>query len=198
MLFWIDLCLISAGLIAIHLVWHPQKMTVMDSVWIINALWAGPIALILYIWYGRRGRQRNYYQALSLNTLHCGAGCTLADLIVLVIGFFVTMTQPVQWVVAYVLALVIGVFFQYIAMREMDSKTPMGQLIKKAFLSDFLSLTAWQIGMLIGQLIMQHIVTADNLLAHTFNMQIAMAVGFFFAYPMNAWLVKKKIKMLMM
>lgn len=198
MLWWVNLCLISAGIIAIDVVWHPQKMAVMDSVWVINALWGGPVILIAYYGYGKRRRNHNYYEALSLNTLHCGAGCTLADLIVLVLGLFVTMNRVTSFVLAYVIALVIGVVFQYIAMREMDHDTPTSRLMRKAALSDFWSLTAWQIGMMTGEIVMGMFHPAINVLSQIINMQVAMAIGFILAYPMNGVLVKRHVKRLMM
>lgn len=198
MAIWTELSIISMGIIAIDLVWHPQMMKIMNSVWMINALWGGPLILFAYFVYGRQGKKRKHWQSLTLNTLHCGAGCTLSDLATLILSFFIPLHFVESFIIAYLFALVIGVLFQYIALKEMHQHTKRLILLKKAITSDFLSLTAWQIGMLIGQIGMQslHLGTLEFL--KIFEMQVAMIIGFLISYPMNAWLVKKNIKSLMM
>ena len=61
--------------------------------------------------------RRPYWQSVALSALHCGAGCTLAD----IIGEWFTNYVPVtvagsqlvgNWVLDFVLALIIGVYFQ--------------------------------------------------------------------------------------
>ena len=197
MIIWELSCVLSALIIGIDLISHPQKMRIMDSVWIINALWGGVLILLMYYVYGRQGKQRNRYEALSLNTLHCGAGCTLADILGMMIGFFLPMSMGVQFIVCYILALIIGVFFQYSAQREMNNSICFKELAIKSLSADFWSLTAWQIGMLVGQWIFTPFLLGQTKVEQIFIMQIAMMIGFVFAYPMNAYLVKKHIKMLM-
>ena len=57
------------------------------------------------------------WQTVALSTLHCGAGCTLADIIGEWFTFFVPLSIggsfiAGQWTLDYLLALIIGVFFQ--------------------------------------------------------------------------------------
>lgn len=222
---WVIISLLSALYIAYDLYHHPQKMRIMNSVWIINALWGGAFVLWAYFNYGREAAplhthydevekasqekmqgmamegmtmpKRKRWQSLSLNALHCGAGCTLADMLVFTLSFFVSFSFWGQWLTSYVVALVIGVFFQYCALREMNRHSDVQTLIKKAAMADFWSLTAWQLGMLIGQILLQKVWPHPTILIAIFIMQVAMGVGFLFAYPMNALLVKKGIKHLM-
>ena len=72
-----------------------------------------------------QGMQRPYWQSVALSALHCGAGCTLAD----IIGEWFTNYVPVtvagsqlfgNWVLEFILALMIGVYFQFYAIREME------------------------------------------------------------------------------
>ena len=67
-----------------------------------------------------QGMQRPYWQSVALSALHCGAGCTLAD----IIGEWFTNYVPVtvagsqlfgNWVLDFILALMIGVYFQFYA-----------------------------------------------------------------------------------
>ena len=98
----------------------------------------------------------------------------------------------------YALALVIGIGFQYAAIREME---PVGvrEALGRAAKADALSLTAWQIGMYGWMALVHFAFFADHPLPRTswtfwFMMQIAMGWGFAFSYPVNAWLIRHGIK----
>ena len=95
--------------------------------------------------------RRPYWQSVALSALHCGAGCTLAD----IIGEWFTNYVPVtvagsqlfgNWVLDFILALMIGVYFQFYAIREME-RISVGKVLSRAFKADFFSLLSWQIGM---------------------------------------------------
>ena len=97
-----------------------------------------------------QGMQRPYWQSVALSALHCGAGCTLAD----IIGEWFTNYVPVtvagsqlfgNWVLDFILALMIGVYFQFYAIREME-KISVGNALARAFKADFFSLLSWQVG----------------------------------------------------
>ena len=47
--------LLSAIFIAIDLSKHPQRMKVMNAVWVLTGLWAGLLGLGAYILFGRQG-----------------------------------------------------------------------------------------------------------------------------------------------
>ena len=116
-------------------------MKVMNAVWVLTGLWAGLLGLGAYILFGRQddpaenrnangstpvapGKPIPRWQAIALSTLHCGAGCTLADLT----GEWFTAVVPISvggsliagsWIFNYLLALVFGFWFQYLAIRSM-------------------------------------------------------------------------------
>ena len=147
--------------------------------------------------------ERPHWQSVALSALHCGAGCALADLV----GEWFTFFVPIQiggsliagsWVLDFVLALIFGIFFQFAAIREMETIS-FGKAIFRAFKADFLSLTAWQVGMYGWMAIVYFVIFKDAPLEKTswtfwFMMQIAMLFGFFCAYPMNALLIRLGIK----
>lgn len=147
--------------------------------------------------------KRPKWQSIALSAMHCGAGCTLAD----IIGESYTGFHPIAiggsfvigaWVIDYILALIIGVYFQYVAIREMQ-KISAGEALLRAIKADFLSLTSWQIGMYGWMYVVIFILFKDQPLSKTstefwFMMQIAMLCGFITAYPMNALLIKLGIK----
>lgn len=147
--------------------------------------------------------KRPKWQSIALSAMHCGAGCTLAD----IVGESFTGFHPVaiggsflfgSWVVDYILALIIGVYFQYVAIREMQ-KISAGEALLRAVKADFLSLTAWQIGMYGWMAFAVFVLFKGEVLSKSstdfwFMMQIAMLCGFLTAYPMNALLIKLGIK----
>ena len=149
------------------------------------------------------GMNRPHWQSISLSALHCGAGCTLAD----IVGEWFTNYVPVtvagsqligNWVLDFVLALIIGVYFQFYAIREMEKISVSGAL-SRAFKADFFSLLSWQIGMYGWMAIVYFVLFSNDPLPKDtwffwFMMQIAMLFGFIFAFPMNALLIKLKIK----
>lgn len=144
----------------------------------------------------------SFWQGVVADTLHCGAGCSLADLIgpwlFLVFPFTIFNNYTFgEWTLDYFLALLTGVTFQYAAISPMmNEKGP--KIWLRALKIDFLSLTSWQVGMY-GWMALVIFVWFGRLSPSTpefwFMMQIAMCCGFITAYPVNWWLVKVGIKM---
>lgn len=144
----------------------------------------------------------SFWQGVVVDTLHCGAGCSLADLIgpwlFLVFPFTIFNNYTFgEWTLDYFLALLTGVTFQYAAISPMmNEKGP--KIWLRALKIDFLSLTSWQVGMY-GWMALVIFVWFGRLSPSTpefwFMMQIAMCCGFITAYPVNWWLVKAGIKM---
>lgn len=211
----IALGLCSAAIIAIDLVRRPQQMTVMNVVWILSGLWSGIFGVWAYFAFGRnktlRGvkmrsmdMKRPHWQSVALSTLHCGAGCTLADIVGELLQLHVSLTVGGSllfggWIMDYVLALAFGVGFQYLAIRQMNPDMRSGKVIGRAVKADFLSLTAWQVGMCAWMSLAAFVLFAGggpsrDSAQFWFMMQIAMAVGFFCSYPVNAALIKYGVK----
>ncbi|MCQ8213115.1 DUF4396 domain-containing protein [Cetobacterium somerae] len=144
----------------------------------------------------------SFWQGVVADTLHCGAGCSLADLIgpwIFIVFPFTLFNNYTfgEWTLDYFLALLTGVTFQYAAISPMmNEKGP--KIWLRALKIDFLSLTSWQIGMY-GWMALVIFVWFGRLSPLTpefwFMMQIAMCCGFITAYPVNWWLVKAGIKM---
>ncbi|MFR9620637.1 MAG: DUF4396 domain-containing protein [Rikenellaceae bacterium] len=221
------LAVISAIIIAFDLHKNPQSMRIMNAVWILTALWSSIVGLIAYFAFGREKSMqmgemnrvdmskemkmsgsmnmphRPKWQSITLSTLHCGAGCTLADIIGSIFLLFMPITLFGStlvggWFVTYILALIIGVYFQFRAISEM-SDLPASDIVRKAIKADFLSLTAWQVGMYGWiYLLMFHF---KYLAPHAtltwdfwFAMQQAMLAGFVLALPINYALILSGIK----
>lgn len=196
---------------------HRQQMRVMETVWPITALYFGPVAVWGYRrfgwpksprWrnehgYGNEPPVRPGWSSVATSVAHCGAGCTLGDLVAewCVFGLGVTIANLAlvpEYIGDFVAAVALGIVFQYFAIAPMR-----GLAFKKGLLeaakADVLSLTAFEIG-LFGWMALTQLVffsgphlTPDHA-AYWFLMQVGMIVGFFTAWPVNLWLIHQGVK----
>jgi len=198
----IIICVASGIIILVDVVRHPQPMKVMNWVWPLTALYGGPLALWVYYRIGRSEKRTAFWQTVLKGTLHCGSGCTLGDLLsaVFLLAFPVTLFNSKlagDWTVEYIAAFLIGILFQYYAIKPMKQITP-GKALIAALKADTLSLTSWQIGMygwmtVCNFLIFHHQLKANEPV-YWLMMQIGMLCGLITAYPVNWWLIQKGIK----
>lgn len=214
------LALLCAAIIIVDLaLGHRQHMMVMNFVWPITALYAGPLALWAYFRIGRLSshkammmahrqgaqppaRPKPFWQTVAVATTHCGSGCTLGDLLVegTLILFPLTLLgreMYAAWALDFAAAFVLGIVFQYFTIQPMRNLSPAQGLIA-ALKADTLSLIAWQIGMY-GLMA----AVTFGIVGHPMDkksapfwlaMQLAMLAGFAVSYPVNWWLVKVGIK----
>jgi hypothetical protein len=214
---WAALC---AGIIVLDIAsGNRQQMWIMNVVWPVTALWSGPLGFAAYFRLGRLstqkavdaakkrgmempGKNKSFPAAVALAATHCGAGCTLGD----IIAEWIHVAAPFAiagvalfgaWALDFVAAFALGIVFQYFTIVPMR-KLPPGKGLMQALKADTFSLIAWQVGMYGWMAIMRFAVFHRDLpktdLAFWFLMQIGMAAGFLTAYPVNWWLLKKGIK----
>jgi len=134
---------------------------------------------------------------------HCGAGCTLGDIggewwvaamgLVFAGGAFQT-----RLLLDFVLAWIFGIGFQYFTIVPMRGLS-VAQGIAAAIKADTISIVAFQVGMSIWMALTYFVLfpgphLQPNEAVFWFMMQIAMIIGYFTAYPANAWLLKKGLK----
>jgi len=204
---------------------HKQSMPIMRIIWTLTMLWSSWIGLGAYLSFGRQKdtlkpmmnmdnnnmssmsmdngtmtgampSKKAKWQSITLSTLHCGAGCVLADIIGETLAGILGVAIITGWSIDYMFALIFGVYFQYMAIKQMG-KVTLKMAIDKAIKADFLSLTAWQIGMygFMG-IYIQYSATSVNRASveFWFIMQLAMIAGFIVSYPMNILLIKIGLK----
>lgn len=189
---------------------HRLRMAVMEAVWPVTALYLGPLAVAWYRQWrrparsrvaGKGGRgaagERSMPVAATLAVSHCGAGCTLGDIVgsTLVFLLGLRLAGLALWpelAVDFVLAYLLGIVFQYFTIAPMRG-LGLREGIVAAVRADTLSLVAFEVGlfgwMILVQLVLfpQHVHPDEP--AFWFLMQIGMALGFATAWPVNWWLV---------
>jgi len=205
---------------------RPQRMWIMNLVWPLCALFGSVLWLWFYFRHGRakgkadishpheHGQASPFPLTVAKGTSHCGAGCTLGDIvaewlafafpaIAIWLGWHTIFSEKMfaVWVLDFILAYLIGIFFQYFSiapMRNLGFREGIWAAVK----ADTLSLTAWQIGMYGFMAIAFFWIFRDLLGARLevatpefwFMMQIAMLCGFATSYPVNWWLIKAGLK----
>jgi hypothetical protein len=196
---------------------YRQMMPVMEWVWPVTALYLGPLAVWGYVRFGRPKSHRWLeehdreeppakpgWATVSVGVSHCGAGCTLGDIIAATTIFLLGLEIAgeavyVEFIGDYALAIALGLVFQYFAIAPMRGLGLRNGLIAAAK-ADILSLTAFEVG-LFGWMALQafvlfpapHSIHPDSPV-YWFGMQIGMALGFLTAYPVNVWLIRNGVK----
>ena len=193
---------------------YRQQMGIMEAVWPVTALYFGPGAIWAYYRWGRpksekwqeetdSSPEKSFAASTATGVSHCGAGCTLGDIIgatfVFVIGGEIAgLSLWPEYIVDYTLAFTLGIIFQYFSIAPMRG-LGFVEGIKAALKADTLSLTSFEVGLFGWMAIMQLVffpvehIHPDHA-AYWFLMQVGMILGFFTAYPVNWWLIKRGIK----
>jgi Domain of unknown function (DUF4396) len=158
---------------------RPQKMAIMNVVWPVTALYAGPLGILAYYRLARQDRPDRAGSKPSPATVlkgltHCGAGCTLGDLtaeallllapsLALLLGWRHLWQEEMfsAWILDFLLAFAFGIAFQYFSIRPTNPHMARTEALRRALKADSLSLTAWQIGMYSAMALAHFVVFPD-------------------------------------
>jgi hypothetical protein len=190
---------------------RPQKMWIMNLVWPLTVLYSGPIGLWLYWWIGRRplpdeesrthGSRKPFWSVALTGSTHCGAGCAVGDFIaewiVFATGFTLLGSALLgKYVVAFALAYLVGIFFQYFSIAPMRGLS-LWPGLRAAIKADTLSLLAYQVGMFAWMAVTQKLLfpgLEPTSWVFWVMMQVAMVLGLATTFPVNWWLIKRGVK----
>jgi hypothetical protein len=147
---------------------------------------------------------RPWWVTIAIEVSHCGAGCTLGDVIseFAIFGLGLTIagaTLGAEYIGDYILALVFGIIFQYFAIAPMRGLGLKDGLIAAAK-ADFISLTAFEIGLFGWMAVMAFVLfpaphqLMPSSASYWLLMQVGMIIGYFTSWPANVWLIKRGIK----
>jgi hypothetical protein len=126
---------------------YRQPMTIMEAVWPVTGLYFGPAAAAAYRAWGRpvsRRWQEQHgdppakpgYGITATGVSHCGAGCTLGDIVaewaIFWLGATVAgITLGAEYIGDYLAAIALGIVFQYFAIAPMRGLSLRKGLIRR-------------------------------------------------------------------
>ena len=149
-------------------------------------------------------RDRPGWVTMAIEVSHCGAGCTLGDVISETFVFVLALTIAGSTLAAeytgdYILALAFGIAFQFFAIAPMRGLGVRAGLVAAAK-ADVISLTAFEVGLFGWMAVMIFVLfpaphqLMPNAAAFWLLMQVGMMIGFCTSWPANVWLVRRGIK----
>ena len=175
-------------------------MAVMEAVWPITALYTGPLGLWAYWRWGRpksaatrrehgEPAPRRFGVRVAVGASHCGAGCTLGDIIATWIVFATrphdrrASRSPTSTSSTTPSPSRSGSPSSSGRSARCARTSPAAQVLGRAFKADALSLTAFEVGLFGWMAIMQLVLFTNPHLPPTtasywFLMQVGMALGF--------------------
>ncbi len=213
-----SLIIIASLCTALGIAWdirhHPQHMKVMSVTWPVTGLYMPLFGWFVWQALGKRppdhpshssrqGHQHTVsWRNACVSATHCGAGCVIGDIIAAPVAALTKVTLAGSaffghTLMSFVAAFLLGIFFQYLPMREMGEKSRIAALIK-AVKADTISLIIFQAGMFICLWFLRRgdVNSAPDTGSITFwgQMVVAMFVGYVISVPANYLLLKRGIK----
>ncbi|HEY5922804.1 MAG TPA: DUF4396 domain-containing protein [Kofleriaceae bacterium] len=201
---WFALTAASMAYMAFDLFTRTPEMPVMKWGWLLVALYTGPVALIVY-WLSCRepapGTHEQFVAPLWKqsvgSTIHCLAGDATGVIVAAAVTGAFGLPMWLDSVVEYVAGFLFGLFvFQALFMKGMLGGS-YWTAVKRTWLAEWLSMNCVMAGMFAVMVIWM---TRDMAAMEPssprfwFVMSMATLVGGAIGFPVNAWLVKRKLK----
>jgi hypothetical protein len=208
---WISISLgiLTAAILLMDVLAHPQEMWIMIIVWPVTGLYYPLIGIWFYRVMGRPmaadappSPGKPHWRGIFVSATHCGSGCVIGDILgpPIVFGFGFTLFGAAlfgEYAVEFVLAYVFGIAFQFFAIRSMRQVSA-GDAVRDAIKADTLALMAFELGMFARMAITDHVLPPSRMgpdnIVFWFMMQTGMVLGFLTSYPANWLLIRWGIK----
>lgn len=201
---------LTAGIISVDLIAHPQKMRIMNVVWPVTGMYFPLVGLWFYRTMGRPRAadvpamtgEWPYWKGVFVSATHCGSGCAIGNILgpPIVFGFGLTLLGSVlfaEYAAEFMFAYVFGIAFQYFPIRAMRHVSA-GEALIDAVKADTFALVAFEVGMFAWMAIAFYVLVPwhprPNNAVFWFMMQIGLIFGFLTTYPANWLLIRWGIK----
>ncbi|WP_431095747.1 DUF4396 domain-containing protein [Polaromonas aquatica] len=202
---WFALALGSTAYVAWDQFRHNPEPVVMKWGFVLVTLYMGPIGLLLYVMADKEphpGQHEAFIKPLwkqgAGSTIHCVAGDATGIILAAVITAALGLPMWLDLIVEYLAGFAFGLFiFQSLFMKNMMGGTYM-ENVKKSFIPEFISMNAMMAGMapVMSLLMMGRDMRAMDPTELIFwgVMSLGVVAGFAIAYPVNVWMVSRKMK----
>lgn len=201
---WFSLTAASVLYVAWDLITRTPEMKVMKWGWVLVTLYTGPVAFVIY-WLSCRepapGAHEEFIAPLWKQSVGSAIHCLAGDATGIIVAATVTSTlglpmgldAAVEYIAGFAFGLLI---FQALFMKDMLGGS-YWQAVKATWLPEWLSMNAVMAGMIPAMTILM----TKNMRAMEPTslrfwgvMSLATLAGATFAYPINWWLVKNRLK----
>jgi len=191
-----------------YVIWHNATRNpvswVQKLAWVLVTAYTGVVGLIAYCLSCRTRKgmthdestKEDWKQGIN-SEMHCLAGDATGIIISAAIVYHFGFPNGIDLIIEYLSAFVVGLFiFQALMMIDMFNGNYL-RAVRKTFFVETVSMNMVMVGMIPVMVILMHALPeGDNpwKLNFWFIMGIATIAGGLTAYPINYWLVKRKIK----
>lgn len=204
LIIWFLLTGLSVAFVAYDLITNTPEMKVMKWGWVMVTLYTGIFGLIIYIFSCREPAPYTHEKFIAPlwkqtvgSSIHCMAGDATGVIVAAFITTQLNLPMGIDSVLEYIAGFVFGLFiFQALFMKDMFGGS-YTEAVYKTWYPEFLSMNFVMAGMLPVMIILM---TLDplNMEATSLRfwgiMSLSSLVGGIFAFPVNWWLVKNKLK----
>lgn len=202
---WIALAGLSTAYVAWDQFRNNPEPVVMKWGFVLVTLYMGPIGLLLYVMADKEPRPGEHEEFIKPlwkqgvgSTIHCVAGDATGIIAAAVITAALGLPMWLDLIVEYLAGFAFGLFiFQSLFMKNMMGGT-YWQNVRKSFMPEFISMNAMMAGMapVMTLLMMGRDMRAMEPTELLFwgVMSFGVAAGFAVAYPVNVWMVSRRMK----
>ena len=206
---FLNIWLILAALSAAYVAWdqftgNPEP-TVMKWGFVLVTLYMGPIGLLLYVMADKEPRPGEHEEFIKPlwkqgvgSTIHCVAGDATGIIIAAAVTATLGLPMWIDILVEYVAGFAFGLFiFQALFMKGLMGGS-YWENVKRSFMPELISMNTMMAGMapVMIRLMMGRDMRAmdPGELLFWVVMSIGVSAGFALAYPVNVWMVARKMK----
>lgn len=202
---WLVLAVLSAAYVGWDQFTRNPEPTVMKWAFVLVTLYMGPIGLLLYVMADKEPRPGEHEEFVKPlwkqgvgSTIHCVAGDATGIIVAAVVTATLGLPMWIDLIVEYVAGFAFGLFiFQSLFMKAMSGGT-YWENVKKSFMPEFISMNAMMAGMapVMSLLMMGRDMRAMQPTELLFwaVMSLGVIAGFAIAYPLNVWMVSRRMK----
>jgi FtsP/CotA-like multicopper oxidase with cupredoxin domain len=205
LLAWFTLAFASTAYVAWDQFRHNPEPVVMKWGFVLVTLYMGPVGLLLYVMADKEPRPGEHEEFIKPlwkqgagSTIHCVAGDATGIILAAAITAALGLPMWLDLIIEYAVGFAFGLFiFQSLFMKNMMGGSYL-ENVRKSFMPEFISMNAVMAGMapVMALLMMGRDMRAmdPGELVFWGVMSLGVMVGFAVAYPVNVWMVSRRMK----
>jgi manganese oxidase len=202
---WFTLVVFSTAYVAYDQFKNNPEPVVMKWGFILVTLYMGPIALLLYVMADKEPKPGTHEEFIKPlwkqgvgSTIHCVAGDATGIILAAVIVLSLGLPMWVDLIIEYIAGFAFGLFIFQALFMKLTMGGTYWENVRRSFVPEWLSMNAMMAGM---APVMSFLMMGRDMRAMEpsepmfwFVMSLGVMVGFATCYPVNVWLVARRLK----